>query len=60
MTELVVLWSQRTLPEQHCRASYQGPTRANKDLDAICHEQMEEDDPPLPVALCHEACKLRR
>ena len=57
MTELVVLWGQCTLPEWHCGVSHQGPTRANQDLDPLHHEQVEEDDPHLPVALCHEACK---
>ena len=52
-----MLWSQRILPECHCGASHQGPTRANQDLDALGHEQVEEDDPHLPVALRHEAHK---
>ena len=60
MTELVVLWSQCTVPERHHGASHQGPTSTNQDLDALHHEQVEEDDPRLPVALRHEACKRRR
>ena len=56
-TELVVLWSQCSLPERHHRASHQGPTGANQDLDALGHEQVEEDDPHMPMALCHEACQ---
>ena len=54
-TELVILRCQCPLPEQHCGASHQGPTRADQDLDALCHEQVEENDPNMPVALCHEA-----
>ena len=49
------MWSQCSLPEWHCGASHQRPTRANQDLDALRHEQVEENDNNMPMALCHEA-----
>ena len=59
MTELVILWSQCSLPVQHCGVSHQGPTRANQDLDALHHEQVEENDTDMPMALYHEAWQRR-
>ena len=55
MTEPVILRGQRPLPEWHCRASHQGPTRADQDFDALCHEQVEENGPHMPMALRHKA-----
>ena len=34
---------------------HQGPTRTDQDLHALCNEQVEENDPDLLVAICHEA-----
>ena len=34
---------------------HQGPPRADEDLDALHHEQVEENDPNMPMAICHEA-----
>ena len=34
---------------------HQRPTGADQDLDAVHHEQVEEDDISMPVALRHEA-----
>ena len=60
MTKLVILRSQHPLPERLCRTSHEGPTRADQDLDALCHEQVEENDPNMPVALRHEARQRHR
>ena len=59
MTEPVVLRHQRSLSKQHRRTTHQRPTGADKDLDAIRYEQVEEDDLNMPVALRHEACQRR-
>ena len=57
--QLVILQSQCPLPEWHHGTLHQGPTRTDQDLDAIHHEQVEENDPHMHVALRHEACKRR-
>ena len=36
-----------------------GPTRTDQDFHALCHEQMEEDDPDLLVAIRYATRKRR-
>ena len=43
----------------HSREMHPGPTRTDQDLHAVCNEQVEENDPDLLVAICHEACQQR-
>ena len=44
MTELVVLWHQCPISKWHRQTTHQRPTRADMDLNAVCYEQVEEDD----------------
>ena len=53
MTRALVLWSERTLPERDSRAAHPGSSRANENVDALCHEQVEAHDPHLFMALRH-------
>ena len=42
--------------EWHSGASYKGPSGENKNIHAVCHEQVEEDGHHQPVAIRDEAC----
>ena len=53
------VWSKRVFPERHSGKANPRPTGADQDIHALRHEQMEEDDTDLPVALRHEARKRR-
>ena len=56
-TELVILQRQHPFSERHCRTLHLQPAGKDTDLNAIRHEQVEEDGNHLPVAIRHEACE---
>ena len=57
MARVIILWGKRSLPERDCRVSHQRPSGANKNVNALYHEQEEANDTHLLVALCYAACK---
>ena len=55
----VLLWSQRTFPKRNRGEAHPRPARADQDIHALRHEQVEENDPNLLMAICHETCQRR-
>ena len=60
MTRADILRGKRPLPEWDSGAPHKRPSRANENIDALCHEQVEANDSHLLVALrhaSHERCR---
>ena len=59
MTEPIILRCQCTLSKWNCRTTYQRPPGTDEDFNAVCHEQVEENDSHMPLAVRYEACQRR-
>ena len=59
MREPIVLRRQCSLSKWNSRTTYLRPPGADMDLDAIRHEQVEENDSHMPLAIRYEARQQR-